>query len=141
MYQTKADKSELEALENRLEELLKQLFDMMPNQDELKKKFDAINKRLRALEAHLKNISQQQVPIEDDAMLTKRKLGPMNCASCDKGLHNLSGVQPNPYAWKRMPQRIKPDRIANYGVGYSWFLKNLESQQQSALSIRDAAVY
>lgn len=140
MYQTKADKADLEALESKLDELLKQLFDMIPNKDDLKKKFDALNKRLRALEGMLKNLSMIQQPNEDDAMLTKKKLGPMNCASCDKGLHNLSGVQPNPYAWRRMPQRIEPDRIANYGIGYSWFLKNLESQQQSALSIRDASV-
>jgi hypothetical protein len=101
---------------------------MMPNKDEIKKKFDAINKRLRALEALLKNINTEGMGEGDgDAMLTKKKLGPMNCASCDKGLVNLSGIQPNPYAWRRMPQRIEPDRISNYGPGYSWFLKNLES--------------
>lgn len=66
------------------------------------------------------------MPHEEDAMITKKKIGPMNCASCDKNIHNLSSVQPNPYNWKRMPQRIEPDRIANYGQGYSWFLKNLE---------------
>ena len=141
LYQTKADKADLEALENRMNDLFDQIMAMMPNKEELRKKFDAINKRIRALEHLLKNMNTSDgMANEEDAMLTKKKLGPMNCASCDKGLINISGLQQNPYAWKRMPQRIEPDRIANYGPGYSWFLKNLDMQHKSALSMQGSSI-
>ena len=62
---------------------------------------------------------------EDDAMFTKKPLGGMSCASCEKDLINISGMPVDYYAWKKMPARNQPDRIARYGQGYSKLLCNL----------------
>ena len=63
---------------------------------------------------------------EDDAMFTKKHLGPVNCASCEKDIVNMQGMPADYYAWKRLPQRGAPDRIARYGQGFSKLLSNLQ---------------
>lgn len=64
------------------------------------------------LEMFQKNLDVAKGPSDENAMLTKRRLGPTNCASCDKNIINLSAMQPNPYNWKKLPQRVEPDRYA-----------------------------
>jgi len=49
---------------------------------------------------------------EDDAMLTKKYVGPVNCASCEKGIINLQGMPAEYLAWKRLPFREPQERIA-----------------------------
>jgi len=61
---------------------------LIPNKDEINKRFAAIQKRLRELMDMIKNVDY--------------------------------------YAWKRMPQRGAPDRIARYGQGFSKLLSNLQ---------------
>jgi hypothetical protein len=125
---TKADKTELAELENRfrdkLDEILRQLIELIPNKDEINKRFAAIHKKLREIMELLKNNHGH----EDDAMFTKRHLGPVNCASCEKDIVNMIGMPADYYAWKRMPQRGAPDRIARYGQGFSKLLNNLQFQ-------------
>ena len=36
---------------------------------------------------------------EDDAMFTKKPLGGMSCASCEKDIVNLQGKKANFYPW------------------------------------------
>ena len=51
-------------------------------------------------------------PNEDDAMFTKKYVGPVNCASCEKGIVNLIGQPADYHAWKRLPFREPSERIA-----------------------------
>lgn len=49
---------------------------------------------------------------EDDAMLSKKPLGGMSCASCERNLINLSGQMVDYHAWKKLPFREPNERIA-----------------------------
>ena len=49
---------------------------------------------------------------EDDAMFTKKYVGPVACASCEKGVVNLLGMPADYMAWKRLPFREPQERIA-----------------------------
>jgi ribosomal protein S15P/S13E len=124
---TKADKADLIDLENRfrdkLDEILRQLIELIPNKDEINKKFAQIQKKIRDILDQLKNRVDVR---EEDAMFTNKPLGPVNCASCEKDLVNMIGMPADYYAWKRMPQRGAPDRIARYGQGFSKLLSNLQ---------------
>jgi hypothetical protein len=42
---------------------------------------------------------------QDDAMFTRKYVGPANCASCDKNIINLNGLPADYLAWKRLPFR------------------------------------
>jgi len=132
---TKADKSDLAELDrkfkDRLNECIRQLMDHIPNKDDLAKKFAAINKKLKELFELVKNSGGNH---EDDAMFTKKHLGPMNCASCEKDIVNLIGQPVDHYNWKRMPMRNQPDRIARYGQGFSKLLNNLQYQQDNIVN-------
>lgn len=90
---TKADKQDLLDLEarlnERLNEVLRQLLELIPNKDELNKKFDTINRKIRQIMDMLANKNSHDH--EEDAMFSKKHLGPMNCASCEKDLVNIIG--------------------------------------------------
>ena len=45
-------------------------------------------------------------------MFTKKYVGPVNCASCEKGIINMSGQPADYHAWKRLPFREPSERIA-----------------------------
>lgn len=49
---------------------------------------------------------------EDDAMFTRKHVGPANCASCEKNIVNLNGMPADYLAWKRLPFREPQERIA-----------------------------
>ena len=66
------------------------------------------------------------MPNEDDAMFTKKHLGPMACASCEKNLINLIGQPVDYHVWKRMPNRDPSERIARYGPGFSKILSHIK---------------
>ena len=63
-------------------------------------------------------MKQSKMPIEDDAMFTKKYVGPVNCASCEKGIINLQGQQADYHAWKRLPFREPSERIARVSDYY-----------------------
>ena len=57
----------------------------------------------------------EQSPVrgqEDDAMFTKKPLGGFSCASCEKNIVNLEGVQADFLPWKRLPFKETNDRIS-----------------------------
>jgi hypothetical protein len=63
--------------------------------DDVNKRFSSITKKIREiLEIIDKNATN------DDGMLTKRNLGPISCAGCDKDLINLQGMPADYHAWK-----------------------------------------
>ena len=64
---------------------------------------------------------------EDDAMFSKRHLGPLACASCEKDLVNMQGTAVDHYAWKKLPFRDPNERISKYGKGFSRMLSEVRS--------------
>jgi len=89
---TKADKQDLLDLDRkfkeRLNECIRQLMEHISNKDDLIKKFAGINKKIKEL---FELLSNKNVAQEDDGMFTKKHLGPINCAACDKDVINLIG--------------------------------------------------
>lgn len=61
-------------------------------------------------------------------MLSKKQLGPVNCASCDKNLVNICGNPADFSPHKRMPYRETSERIARYGQGFSKMLSTIQPQ-------------
>jgi len=53
---------------------------------------------------------------EDDAMITRKYVGPANCVSCDKNIINLNGMPADYLAWKRLPFREPQERIARVSL-------------------------
>lgn len=66
-------------------------------------------------------------------MFTKKPLGPVACASCEKGIVNLLGTQADYLAWKRLPFREPSERIARYGQGFSKILTMMRPSVDSGL--------
>lgn len=84
---------------------------------------------------------------EDDAMFTKKPLGGMSCASCEKNLINIYGKQADYLPWNRFPFRDPAERIAkvisnhsnDYIIGRSRFLKDaLYDQPRFLDSLRES---
>jgi hypothetical protein len=50
--------------------------------------------------------------VEDDAMFTKKYVGPVDCASCEKGITNMNGLRSDQVNWNRLPFREPSERIA-----------------------------
>jgi hypothetical protein len=87
-------------------------------------------KRFAQLSRKIKEIldilsKQGNQPNEDDAMLTKKHLGPVACASCEKNLINIYGQAVDHYPWKKLPFRDPNERLARYGQGFSKILSNM----------------
>ena len=49
---------------------------------------------------------------EEDAMFTKKPLGGLSCASCERNITNLSGLMADFQPWKKLPFREPNERIA-----------------------------
>ncbi len=45
-------------------------------------------------------------------MFTKKYVGPVDCASCEKGIVNLNGLRAENVNWNRLPFREPTERIA-----------------------------
>jgi len=87
-----------------------------------------IEKNIKNLFDHITRLDTGGNPnCEDDAMFTKKPLGPVNCASCEKDVVNLQGVKVDFLSWKRLPERNPGDRIARYGQGFSKMLNMIKS--------------
>lgn len=83
---------------------------------------------MKLLERQIKNLydlimatKNQHHDNEDDAMFTKKPLGGMSCASCEKNLINIYGKQADYLPWNRFPFRDPAERIAKVRV-FSSFL-------------------
>lgn len=95
---------------------------------------DTFRKKIFALEKNIKNLYDLMMAAnagkkdnEEDAMFTRKPLGPVSCASCDKGIVNLIGQQADYLAWKKLPFREPNERIAKYGQGFSKILGMMKS--------------
>ena len=89
----KADKSELEKLQNELtkdmNDYIEAILKNFVNQEVFDKKIAQLTKKIKEI---LEMISKVGSPNEDDAMFTKRPFGQVSCASCQKNIVNLQGI-------------------------------------------------
>ena len=68
-------------------------------------------------------------PDGDNAILSKKPLGGVSCASCEKNLTNLiTTVNDQHTSWNRLPFRDPNDRIKQSGKGFSKILNQLKPQ-------------
>jgi hypothetical protein len=118
------DLAELEArLEARIADLLNQLSAQFADKDGTRKKIFNLEKNVsNAQKFMFKNLydlmmaaNENKGSSTEDAMFTRKPVGPVACASCEKGIVNLLGTQADYLAWKKLPFREPNERIAKYG--------------------------
>ena len=98
----------------------------MASKEDTTKRFSLLSKRLKEL---TELVNKRQNDDEQDGMLTKKKLGPMNCVACEKNLVNVAGMPADHTAWKKLPFRDNSnDRIARYAQGFSKMLSTLQPE-------------
>ncbi len=68
---------------------------------------------------------------EEDAMFSKKPLGGMSCASCEKGLIDMHGKRVEFMPWNKLPFRDPAERIARVGQGFSKMLSMINPDQLS----------
>lgn len=101
--------------------MIQQILNQFANKDDVMKRFAQLSKKIREI---MDLLSRQGGggPGEDDAMFSKKHLGPQACASCEKNLVNMQGQAVDYHAWKKLPFRDPSERIARYGQGFSKIL-------------------
>lgn len=52
-------------------------------------------------------------------MFTKKYVGPVDCASCEKGIINLNGLRADNVNWNKLPFREPTERIARVRIHLS----------------------
>ena len=109
---------------SRINDLVNGLDDRYANKDETRKKLAQLEKavsyffvfdffQLKQLHDMIKQLQATGLePSNDEAMLTKKYVGPVDCASCDKGVVNLNGMRAEHISWNRLPFREPNERIA-----------------------------
>jgi hypothetical protein len=127
----KADKTDLVDLEKTIMERLNDIVNALTKQ--FADKADT-KKALKLLEKQIKNLydlitSRKDAPDDDDGMFSKKPLGGLSCASCEKGLVNLAGRKVEFMPWNKMPFRDPSDRISRVGQGFSKLLSMINPDQ------------
>ncbi|CDW80316.1 UNKNOWN [Stylonychia lemnae] len=127
----KADKDELQKLENRimekLNEMLQKFLGMFADKKDTVKRLTNLEKNVKTIFDLMmsKNSPRQN---EDDAMFTKKPLNGLTCASCERNIINLSGQIADYHPWKKLPFREPNDRISRYGPGFSKILAMMKPE-------------
>lgn len=117
-----------ELLQKQLADQTQLIRDTCAPKEETTRKLNQLSRKVKELFELLGN----QQPEANDGMLTKRHLGPNACASCDKTLNNMQGLQADFSPHKKMPYRDHAERIARYGAGFSKMLSTLQPSQSGA---------
>lgn len=65
---------------------------------------------------------------EDDALLSKKPLGGMSCASCEKNLINMSGSKVEYNSWGKLPIWDPSDWLSRVGQGFSKILTKVKPE-------------
>lgn len=115
----------------RLQDMFDQLRSMFPEKEATKKKFAAIEKNIKNL-YDMMIAAKTDRPEEESGMFTKKYVGPVNCASCEKGVVNLLAQPVDYHVWKRLPFREPSERIARYGQGFSKILTMMKPSESAA---------
>lgn len=116
-------KADIEALSNlekllmdRLNEIVKALTKQLADKNDTKKALKLLERQLKNLyDLFMQKNGQATAGVhehEDDAMFTKKPLGGMSCASCEKDIINLYGKKVDFLPWNKFPFRDPSERIA-----------------------------
>ena len=90
------------------------------DKSECKKGFKALEKQLKNLfDIVITKIDDNDIP---DAMFSKKPLGPVSCASCQKKITNLAGALAEYQVTGTFPYRDPKDRLHQVGAGFSKML-------------------
>jgi len=126
----KADKSDLDDLENRimdkLRDMIQQILNQFANKEDVMKRFAQLSKKIREIMELLARQGGGNDGNVEDAMFSKRHLGPLACASCEKNVVNMYGQKADHHVWNKLPFRDPNERIARYGQGFSKILSHMK---------------
>lgn len=114
----------------RFDEIVKALSKQFAGKDETRKALKMHEKQLQ----NLYNLIMQRCgggENEEDAMFSKKPLGGLSCASCEKGLMDMYGKKVEFMPWNKLPFRDPAERIARVGQGFSKMLSMLNPDQLS----------
>ena len=127
----KANLTDLEQLhsdfENEMSDLKGKIASMKDEMTDLSRKVTVVRQKIRDVLDVLKRKDEEN----GDAMISRKQLGPVNCASCDKNVFNLLGSAAEFSPAKQMPARETSERIARYGQGFSKMLSTIQPLIQS----------
>ena len=116
---TKADLDTLQQLEKslleRINDIVKALTKQLADKNDTKKALKLLERQLKNLYDLFMSRGAGTSDNEDDAMFTKKPLGGMSCASCEKDIINLQGRKADHLPWNRLPYRDPAERIARVG--------------------------
>ena len=87
----------------------------------------------------MSKIGASGVATDDDALLSKKHLCGISCASCEKDLVNIYGKKVDFVPWGRLPFRDPNERIARVGQGFSKMLSMVNPTQFSTYELQQSA--
>jgi len=126
----KADISALNELEkllqDRLNEIVKALTKQFADRAETKKALKLHERQLKNMYSLMMNKGHGEN--EEDAMFSKKPLGGLSCASCEKDLVNMMGKKVEFMPWNKLPFRDPAERIARVGQGFSKMLSMINPE-------------
>lgn len=73
-------------------------------------------------------------------MFTKKPLGGLSCASCERNITNLSGQMADYQPWKKLPFREPNERLSKYGPGFSKILSSMRPDQLDQSRIEQSQI-
>lgn len=131
----KADLSEIKNLEanfmQKLDVIVMEITKKFADKNDTKKALKILERQLKNLYDLFMQRQGGQGENEDDAMFTKKPLGGVSCASCEKDVINMYGKKVDYLPWNKMPIRDPSERIARVGQGFSKMLSMINPDQLS----------
>ena len=97
-------------MNDKIFDLEKQM-QLLATKEDISRRFNQNSRRLKDMMEMIKN---KEATI-DEGMFTRKNLGPMACAACQKNLVNLEGMPVDYTVWKGMPHSVNNERLAKYG--------------------------
>lgn len=127
----KADFAQMDkALQDRLSDIVKALQKQFADKADTRKAIKIHEKQFQ----NMYNLIMQRCgggDNEEDAMFSKKPLGGLSCASCEKGLIDMHGKRVEFMPWNKLPFRDPAERIARVGQGFSKMLSMINPDQLS----------
>lgn len=127
----KADFAQMDkALQDRLSDIVKALTKQFADKADTRKALKIHEKQFQNLYNLIRSMGGSGEN-EEDAMFSKKPLGGMSCASCEKGLVDMYGKRVEFMPWNKLPFRDPSERIARVGQGFSKMLSMINPDQLS----------
>lgn len=113
-------------------ELTKSMEDMI---SQISKRFAEkawVKKWMATIEADIKKLYEMMEEYSEhteNAMLSKKPLGGLSCASCEKNLTNLQGLRSQFLVWGKFPKREGEKLLNKSGYGFSKILSMVKPEE------------